>query len=95
MLLPKFAGAEQYKSIRFRNVVLSTSLSESCVFLENMDVFVIENFVKHHQQVYLIGRRFLKKEDVYVNPLPSSMLDELLVSKLSPNLEYFPLISLL
>ena len=48
VLLPKFAGAEQYKSLRFKNGVLSTSLSESCVFLENKDVFMIENFVKHH-----------------------------------------------
>ena len=95
VLLPKFAGAEQYKSLRFKYGVLSTSLSESWIFLENKDVFMIKNFVKHHEQVYLVGRRFFNKEDMHIYPVRSSMLDELLVSKLSPHLESVPLTSVI
>ncbi len=93
-ILSHFATADQYKTLRFKNTELSTSKSENCVFLENVkDVFVIENIIKHHEQIHLIGRRFLKREDMYIYPLPSSMIDELLVSNLSTTLESVPLTS--
>lgn len=57
------------------------------------DVFVIENIIKHHEQIHLIGMRFLKREDMYIYPLPSSMIDELLVSNLSTTLESVSLTS--
>lgn len=87
-ILPQFVGGEQNKVLRFKNSVLSTSLGDNCVFLDNEnDVFVIENFIKHHERVHVIGRRFMKKEDMYTYPLPSSSFNELLVSNLSRNLK--------
>lgn len=92
--LPQFTMATHYKTLRFKNTVLNTTKSENCVFLDDSnDVFVIENFAKHHEQIFLIGRRYLKREDMYTYPLPSSMINEYLVSNLSTNLEAFPLTS--
>ena len=91
---PQFRMATQYKTLRFKNAVLNLTKSENCVLLSDFnDVFVIENFVKLHEQIYLVGRRFLTKEDMYTYPLPSSNINEYLVSNLSTNLEYFPLTS--
>jgi hypothetical protein len=68
-ILPQFVGAEQYKVLRFKNSVLSMSLGDNCVFLDNEnDVFIIENVIKHHERVHVIGRRFMKKEDMYNYP---------------------------
>jgi hypothetical protein len=93
-IFPQFTMATQYKTLRFKNAVLNLTKSENCVLLEDFnDVFVIENFVKLHEQIYLVGRRFLKKEDMYTYPLPSSAINEYLVSNLSTNIEYFPLTS--
>ncbi len=86
--LPQLSSGEQFKSLRFRNCTLTTGISENCVFLENgKDIFIVENILQHHEKIHLIGRRFLKKQDMYIYPLPSSVIDELLVSNLSQNLE--------
>ncbi|XP_032790823.2 uncharacterized protein LOC116927889 [Daphnia magna] len=72
-ILPQFAGAEQYKVLRFKKYVLLTSLGNNCVFLDNEnDVFVIDNFIKHHERVHVIGRRFMKKEICI--PIPYHLL---------------------
>lgn len=91
-ILPQFTMATQYKTLQFKNTVLNITKSENCVLLaDTNDVFVIENFAKLHEQIYLIGRRYLKRENMYDYPLPSSMINEYLVSNLSTTLESFPL----
>jgi hypothetical protein len=41
--------------------------------------------------IFLLGNRFSKQEDLFSYPLPSSYIDEFVVSSLSNVLEFFPL----
>lgn len=94
--ISQFAGEEQYKILRLKISMLSTSLGDNFVCLKNEnDVSVIENFIKPHERVYLIGRRFMKKKDMYTYPLPFASLNELLVSNLSANPGSFPITSIM
>lgn len=84
---------QQFQSLSYRNIYLCTlSDAENCVFLSGCNnVLKIENFIKFEKRIYLVGRKFLKKEDMFKYPLPSSLINEFVVSDLSPTLECFPL----
>lgn len=88
-----FLRGQQYKTLKFHKSFLSiSSNAENCVFLnENNDVFLIENILKVDDCVYLIGRKFQKKENMYSYPLSSSLIHEFMVSELSSNLECIPI----
>ncbi len=45
--------------------------------------------------LYVLGNRYLKLDDMFTYPLPSSCLNEILASQLSPNLEAFCLIDVI
>lgn len=93
-ILPQLSMATQYKTLRFKNAVLNKTKSENCVLLvDSNDVFLIENLAKFHEQIFLVGRRFLKTEDMYTYPLASSLINKYVVSNLSTNLESFPITS--
>lgn len=79
---------KQFKSLKTKKIYFSSSKPENTVYLfENDDVFCIDNILQSDENIQLIGRRFLKKEDIYKYPLPSSCISEYLVSELSETVE--------
>lgn len=97
-LLPQYQlRSEQYKKLHFKNSILTACIPDNCVFVVGQpnQIVVIKNFVKFQGQIYVLGNRYLKLDDMYTYPLPSSRLNEILASQLSPNLEAFRLIDVL
>lgn len=84
---------EQYRKLNFKNSLLTSCTPDNCIFVAGQpnQIVVIDNFVKFHGQVYVLGKRYLKLDDMYTYPLPSSALHEILASQLSLVLEAFPL----
>lgn len=92
VFIPHTLG-QQYKTLNCKNALLCTlSEADNCVFLSGSNyVFKIENFVKFENNITVIGRTYLKKGDMFTYPLPSSLLNEFVVSDLSPTLQSVPL----
>jgi hypothetical protein len=90
------ANGTQFKYLRFgknKNIFLSTKKPNNTVMLkedEDIVVAVIENYVRMGNNVFLIGRRFNSKSDIYISPVPSSSLYIYKVTALNERLECCP-----
>lgn len=83
--LPNGCHGQQFKVLdRVGSYRLTCNKPDNCCFLTNKSVVVLENFVKTGcGQSLAIGRQFIIQTNFYETPLPSSSIDEFLVSQLS------------
>jgi hypothetical protein len=94
-LLPHLFSGDQYGKLECRGLYLTTKKPDNCVFVNGpngqVQVVVIENFVRLQGQMYVLGRKYLCQQNIYDYPLPSSLLNEVLAYQLSPDLQSFAL----
>ncbi len=94
-LLPHLFSAEQYGKLEFNRLYLTNTKTDNCIFVESetgeIQIVLIENFLRLRGLVYILGRKYLCVENMFDYPLPSSSLNELVVSQLSPVLQSFSL----
>ncbi len=90
-------ACNQYKRLRFKNSLLSTKIPDNCVILiegvQKIIVLISNWIVKPDGNIFLLGKRYAKQDNLFVYPLPSSCIGEFVVSSLSNVLEIFPLSS--
>ncbi|XP_045034878.1 uncharacterized protein LOC116930280 isoform X1 [Daphnia magna] len=72
---------KQYKKANFKTWKLSSKKPNNCVYLNDLVIVIIENFVKHHGQLYFIGRQFEIRDDLYTALLRSSQVGIYAVKK--------------
>ena len=87
--LPPGCTGIQYKKAK-KNGDWSLTLKESdnCIYLKDLTIVQISNFVKLFDgRNVIVGRKFNSRTDIYKTPLPSSSLLEFSVSKLVPYYE--------
>lgn len=83
-LVDRLGGGEQFKVLKYGPWHLSTkNKSESCVYIRDGSIVVIENFLKKKESSYIIGRKYEKLTDLYSYPLESSKLNIHKVDSLS------------
>lgn len=72
----------QFKSIKLSGVGLlkCDHDADNCVFLKDMSVVVIADFVKCTNFVVAVGKKYECQRDVYSYPCQSSVIGEFLVS---------------
>lgn len=80
------------KGQQFRKLVMNgvqfkaSSLNDSCCVLKDGDIVVIENVVqKSSSEVYIVGKKYHKKTNMYTYPLDSSLLGIFKVSRPMPS----------
>ena len=88
-LFPGYSG-KQYKNVTFKKNFLSSCSPDSCVYLKDFSIVKIENILEIDQQAFIVGRKFVNKQDLYTYPLKSSHLHIFLVNGLS-RLNIWPL----
>ena len=69
--------------VKVGNVKLKCDKINSCFCTQDGDIAVLKNINKRHNNIRLIGQKFMLKEDFYTYPLPSSSLGIYKVSELS------------
>lgn len=89
---------EQFKKLSFKNTFISSCIPDNCVFIDDASnsfkVVLVQNWIRtSDREILLLGRRYLKHEDLYTYPLPSSQFHEIVVSRLSNALECYSLTS--
>lgn len=57
--------------------------TDNCVFLSDLSVIVVSNFVQHNETQLIIGRKYLTQAPFYKLPCSSTIIYEFLVSDLS------------
>ena len=62
-MLPGFLG-RQYKKYKIGDLLITCSSPNSCVFLKNGLIVQVENFVEINSNRYIVGRNFLKKDNI-------------------------------
>lgn len=62
--IPNICG-KQFKKANVKKWKLSKCQPDNCVYLNDMSVLLIENFVKRNQQMLIIARKFELYEDLY------------------------------
>ena len=72
-----------FKCVKVDGVMLKCDQKKSCFSTADGDVVILNNIVKRHNNVRLIGQKFNRMEDFYTYPLPSSSLGIYKVSELS------------
>ena len=78
-LVPNCSGAQLNKVEKFNSWTLTTSTPDNCVYLNDLTIVQICNFVKHGETNVIIGRRYERKFDFYGPPVcstPSSYIYE-------------------
>lgn len=80
-------GIQYRKAALHGSWTLQTKEPDNCVFLKDLSVVEICNFVKQGETKIVIGRKFRSKRDYYKSPLPSSRIYEYEVSNRSLHLE--------
>lgn len=84
-------NGQQYQRIVINNVVLQLNKKDSCVKMNNGEIITIVNIIHREDRVFLIGRAFLRAEDFYQYPLPSSVLGIFKVSHKDEQIRMFPI----
>lgn len=90
-VLPPGCKAPEYSTLRTSNFNLSCSSPDNCCII-NGHIILTKNFAcdENTSSPVVIGCEFLKQENPYVQPLESSRLGIVVVSKLS-ELRYWPI----
>lgn len=86
-----FSGQQFKKATKYLSWQLSCVEPDNCVYLRDLSIVLIVNFVVFNGKNVLIGRRFLNQTDHNKDVIPSSVVCEYLVSNLSPRLEAWEL----
>ena len=71
----------QYKHANVQNIHYKINRKDSCVRIRD-DICLIQNIIEDEFEVFLVCKRFRKKEDFFVVPLRSSLLGILKISQL-------------
>lgn len=75
---------KQYQTLLYGRFHFSIKYSrDSCAYLDDGSVIVIENVVVKNGKVFVIGRSYIAKEDLYSHPIRSSKLYIYSAQKLS------------
>ncbi len=82
---------KQYKKLLVGPWLLTCKIPDSCVYLNDMTVICLENFVKTKDGSLLIGQQFRPKSDFYLYPIRSSCYNIYSISQLSDRLEAWSL----
>lgn len=72
----------QYKKIQWSNIILSLKERDHVVITSRNDVIKIVNFVDTASGIFVIGKRFEKYRDLYLEPCKSSDLNIYIVKNL-------------
>ena len=62
--IPNIFG-KQYSKATVKKWSLTNKKPDNCVYLNNMSVVVVENFIKCHDQMPFIGRKFQIYDNLY------------------------------
>lgn len=90
-LIAEFNFHNQYKKLNFKNFCFSTSRPDNICKLLEGDIVEIENIVMKDQEVFIIGKKFLKGTDFFTQPCQSSLLGICMVEEKGKNLSFWPL----
>lgn len=78
------AHCRQFKTLLYGPSYFSVKFSrDSCAFLDDGSIIVIENFAVEKGNEWVIGREYINKEDLYSYPIKSSKLEIFSVQELS------------
>lgn len=91
-ILPQLFG-EQFRCGKFNNWDLKTLVPNNCVMLDNLQILLIENFVRNATDIYIIGRAYKEDEisDFFTFPCPSSTNGTYEVRTLKSEMQCFSL----
>ena len=91
-ILPQLFG-EQFRCGKFNNWDLKTSVPNNCVLLDNLQIVLIENFVRTATDIFITGRAYKEDEisDFFPFPCPSSTIGTYEVRTLKSEMECFSL----
>ena len=83
--LPDNCNGIQFKSAEKGEMWTVTCKDpNNCVFLSDLSIIIVRNFVKCGNRSFVIGQKFQIQNDFYQIPIPSSGIHEFHVSGLSP-----------
>lgn len=83
---------KQYERVLCTGYLLNVkNMADRCIMLEDETVAVISNILHNGLDVKVVGKKFQKKEDLYLLPCPSSKLGIFKVNNLSKGLEIWAL----
>ena len=83
--LPDNCIGQQFKAAERGDMwTVTCSEPDNCVFLSDITVIVVRNFVKYGNLNLVIGQKFKNQNDFYQCPIPCSVIYEFQVSSLSP-----------
>ena len=82
--LPDNCIGQQFKAAERGDMWTVTCSEPDSVFLSDITVIVVRNFVKYGNLNLVIGQKFENQNDFYQCPIPSSAIYEFQVSSLSP-----------
>ena len=83
--LPDNCNGVQFKSAEKGEMWTVTCKDpNNCVFLSDLSIIIVRNFVKCGNRSFVIGQKFEIQNDFYQIPIPSSGIHEFHVSGLSP-----------
>lgn len=73
----------------------TTKVPNNCAMLYDHTVILIRNIILDHTgKIYLIGNKYCKQQNLFVYPLPSIDIQEIVVSELSSIVEAWPISSM-
>jgi hypothetical protein len=89
--LPDNCDGTQFQSAEKGKEWNATSKGpDNCVFLSDLSIIIVRNFVKYQNRYLVIGQKFEVQSDFYQCPCPSSSIHEFQVSALSPIIQAWP-----
>ncbi|KAI9558376.1 hypothetical protein GHT06_015147 [Daphnia sinensis] len=95
-LVQNLVGCQFYTAqIKGIGIIKSRSLADSCVFLSDMSVIEVKNFVIVGDATFVIGHLYKTQQSYSVYPFQSSNICEYLVSELSTELRAYDVYDIL
>lgn len=79
-VLENFQGCVQFKQFEFASFTLKRLNSDNCCALYDKSIISIENFVTKNDILFVIGRKYRKIEEFYLEPCRSSLINIFTVS---------------
>ncbi|KAK3908311.1 Kinesin-like protein KIF1B [Frankliniella fusca] len=83
MVEDEVVDGEQFRFLRFNDVVFKCNKKDNCFKTFLGDVVVMSNIVRRENDIFLVGCHMINKRDLYDYPFPSSEIGILSVSQLS------------
>lgn len=82
-ILPEGCSGPQHMAINYDNFMLTIKHPNNCCVLSDGKIVIIRNICHKDSEAVIVGKSFLKKDDLYVIPCPSSLLGIYKVDRLS------------